>query len=139
MDGVVGFAPGVFDLFHVGHLDVLRRAAADCGRLVAGVCSDELAEALRGAPPVVPLIERMEIVGNCRYVADVVPLTAADLRAVHADLGFRVLYTGAEDEPLAFDLAGTGVRVQELTGVPRTRSAALRAALSTPGRRSSVA
>ena len=72
MHGVIGFAPGVFDLFHVGHLDVLRRSARLCDRLVVGVWSDELAERVHGTRPVVPQLERMEIVANVRHVDDVV-------------------------------------------------------------------
>ncbi|MBW8481602.1 adenylyltransferase/cytidyltransferase family protein [Actinomadura parmotrematis] len=131
MGAVTGFAPGVFDLFHVGHLDALGRAAAACDRLVAGVCTDELAAALFGAPPVVPLIERLEIVGACRHVAAAVPLDTADLRAAHAGLGFGVVFTGWRDAPppAALDLTGTGARVHAFTDLARTRSAVLRAAL----------
>jgi glycerol-3-phosphate cytidylyltransferase len=58
----IGFAPGVYDLFHIGHLNILREARRHCDRLVAGVTSDDLARCLKGRAPVVPLAERLDIV-----------------------------------------------------------------------------
>src|SRR3712207_9546213 len=55
---VVGYAPGAYDLFHIGHLNVLRHAAAHCDFLVAGVVSDEMLLLTKGRTPVVPLAER---------------------------------------------------------------------------------
>ena len=60
----IGYCPGVFDMFHVGHLNILRRARLDCDHLVAGVVTDEVVEQVKGRPPVVPLAERMEIVSE---------------------------------------------------------------------------
>ncbi|WP_217711257.1 adenylyltransferase/cytidyltransferase family protein [Actinomadura sp. NAK00032] len=143
MHHVVGFSPGVFDLFHVGHLDLLTRAAAQCDRLVVGVLADEAAEELLGARPIVPAIERMEIVSNVRYVADVVPLAGAGLRGVREAVGFHRVFTGTLDAPAAADverdLDGTGVAVVALDGLAETRSAVLRGALPGAGPRASVA
>src|SRR3954447_23494742 len=73
----IGYAPGVYDLFHVGHLNLLARARERCDHLVAGVVTDELATLAKGRAPVVPLNERLEIVRSIRYVdeavAEVVP------------------------------------------------------------------
>ncbi|GAA4106660.1 adenylyltransferase/cytidyltransferase family protein [Actinomadura miaoliensis] len=138
MHGVIGFTPGVFDLFHVGHLDVLRRSARSCDRLVVGVWSDELAERVHGARPVVPLLERMEIVGNVRGVHDVVPLEEAALRPAWDAVGFGVVFTGADASPgdsadsvgsaasAERELEGTGVRVVRFTDLAETRSPVLR-------------
>ncbi|GAA3945084.1 adenylyltransferase/cytidyltransferase family protein [Actinomadura viridis] len=143
MHGVVGYSPGVFDLFHVGHLDLLRRAGAECDRLVVGVLTDELAEGLWGARPVVPLIERMEIVGHVRQVAEAVPLETADLRGAWRSLGFHRVFTGCPDclggEDAERDLAGTGVPVTHFTGLAETGSPVLRDALLGSGPRTSVA
>jgi glycerol-3-phosphate cytidylyltransferase len=137
MHVAVGCSLGVFDLFHVGHLDLLRSAEARCDRLVAGVLTDELAEALLGARPIVPLIERMEIVGHCRHVAEVVPLAAADLRAAWESIGFDRLFTGGPDMITAGhaerDLAGTGVRLVHFTDLAETASPVLRDALAGAG------
>jgi glycerol-3-phosphate cytidylyltransferase len=134
MQCVVGYSPAVFDLFHVGHLDLLRRAEAGCDRLVAGVVTDELAEALLGVRPVVPLIERMEIVGNVRHVDEVVVLAEPDLRGAWESIGFEVLFTGSPDGVAVAEaeraLAGTDVRVVAFGGLAETRSPVLRNALA---------
>ena len=62
MGPLIGYVPGVFDLFHVGHLNVLRQARELCDVLVAGVVSDEVCEAVKGMRPFVPLEERIAIV-----------------------------------------------------------------------------
>ena len=62
MSGVIGYAPGAYDLFHVGHLNVLRQAREHCDVLVAGVVADEICELTKGVRPFVPLEERLEIV-----------------------------------------------------------------------------
>ena len=64
----IGYAPGCFDLFHIGHLNLLRQAKAQCDFLIAGVVADEVLIAHKGVIPVVPLAERLEIVRNVRYV-----------------------------------------------------------------------
>jgi len=56
----IGYAPGAFDLFHIGHLNLFRRAKERCDYLVAGVVSDEVLIAHKGVTPVVPLVERIE-------------------------------------------------------------------------------
>ena len=134
MQGVVGYSPGVFDLFHVGHLDLLRRAEAGCDRLVVGVLADELAAELHGVRPVVPLIERMEIVRNVRHVDEVVAVTEPGLRAAWETLAFDRLFTGCADgvpaEEAERELAGTEVRVVCFEGLAETSSAVLRGALA---------
>ena len=60
---VVGYVPGAFDMFHIGHLNVLKHAAEHCDHLIAGVVSDEMAMRAKGLCPVIPLAERLEIVG----------------------------------------------------------------------------
>ncbi len=58
-----GYVPGVFDMFHVGHLNLIRAARPYCDHLIVGVATDEVVERVKGRPPVVTLRERMEIVG----------------------------------------------------------------------------
>ena len=67
-----GYVQGTFDLFHVGHLNLLRRAKEQCGYLIAGVVSDELNEVYKGAKPYVPYEERAALVAACRYVDEVI-------------------------------------------------------------------
>lgn len=131
----LGYAPGVFDLFHVGHLNILRRARANCDRLVAGVCSDDLVVQLKGRPPVVPLSERLEIVGSVRYVDDTYVATMADKIKIWNDIGFDVIYKG--DDWLGTEVwtkleeafAKVGVEVVYFPYTAHTSSTRLREAL----------
>ena len=144
---VIGYAPGAYDLFHVGHLNLLRHAAGQCDHLIAGVVSDEMLELTKGRRPVVPLAERMEIVRNLRFVdqvhAEVVPDKLDTWRAV----GFDVIFKGDDwrgtpkGERLERDFAAVGVRVHYFPYTMHTSSTILREALaaingeSSPGRR----
>ena len=69
---VRGYVPGVFDLFHIGHLRIFQRAREACDVLIAGVVTDEVARAAKGRPPVIPFDERFEIVSSLRLVDEVV-------------------------------------------------------------------
>jgi glycerol-3-phosphate cytidylyltransferase len=67
----IGYAPGAFDLLHIGHLDLFRQAKSHCDFLIVGVASDEIVLEYKGALPVIPLPERLEIIrsipiGRCR-------------------------------------------------------------------------
>lgn len=92
--GVVGYVPGVFDMFHVGHLNILRHARAHCDHLIAGVVSDENAAVAKGRFPVVPLSERLEVVGHCRLVDEVVAETVPSKLDMWRDLDFHVIFKG---------------------------------------------
>lgn len=92
--GVIGYTAGVFDMFHAGHLHLLKQARARCDYLVVAVTTDELAEQTKGERPVVPALERMAIVQSMRYVDHVVPQTTADKTAAWRTFGFDVLFVG---------------------------------------------
>lgn len=70
----MGFTGGSFDLFHIGHLNLLRRCKEQCNYLMVGVMTDEFIEFQKGRKPFVPLDERMEVVRGIRYVDEVVPV-----------------------------------------------------------------
>lgn len=90
----IGYAPGAFDLFHIGHLNALRFAKEHCDLLVAGVVSDEICTQTKGVRPTIPTAERAEIVGALRCVDRVhVETTTSRLDAWEA-VGFTHLFKG---------------------------------------------
>lgn len=90
----IGYTTGVFDLFHVGHLNILKRAKAQCDILIVGVSTDELVMAYKNKQPVIPYIERMEIVAGIKYVDKVVPQITRDKIAAWEHLLFDVMFVG---------------------------------------------
>jgi glycerol-3-phosphate cytidylyltransferase len=74
----IGYAAGAFDLFHVGHLNILKHARENCDVLIAGVVSDEMLRQVKGVEPVIPTLERAEIVRSIRFVDDVYVETMPD-------------------------------------------------------------
>ena len=71
----IGYTTGVFDLFHIGHLNILKRARLECDYLIVGITSDELSLSAKNQKPVIPFQERMEIVESIKFVDEVVPQT----------------------------------------------------------------
>jgi len=65
---IIGYTAGCYDLFHIGHLNILKRAAAECDYLVVGVNSDKAMETHKGKLPIIPENERLEIIQSVRYV-----------------------------------------------------------------------
>lgn len=92
----VGYAAGVFDLFHIGHLNLLRRAKEQCDYLVVGVVVDEICFAAKGKRPFIPVEERLEIVSAIRYVDEAVLVTPdiADKTIAWKMHRFNCLFSG---------------------------------------------
>ena len=88
----VGYLTGTFDLFHIGHLNLLRRAKQYCDYLVVGVHTDG---SHKGKQLYIPLNERMEIVGACRYVDRVIECTSEDIDA-YDELKYDYLFVGSD-------------------------------------------
>lgn len=70
---IIGYTTGVFDMFHIGHLNILRRAKENCDYLIVGVSTDELCESYKHKKPVIPFEERVAIIKAIRFVDEVVP------------------------------------------------------------------
>jgi glycerol-3-phosphate cytidylyltransferase len=90
---VIGYTTGVFDLFHVGHVNVLRNAKSMCDRLIVGVTVDELV-AYKNKRSVIPFDERIEIVRACRYVDLAVPQQTMDKLDAFNRYKFNVMFVG---------------------------------------------
>lgn len=91
---VVGFAPGVFDVFHMGHLNILLRAKEHCDYLIVGVVTDERVEAVKGKTPMMPLDERRELVAALDLVDEVVVDDSVDKAEMWEKLHFDVIFKG---------------------------------------------
>lgn len=90
----VGYTTGVFDLFHVGHLNILMRAKEQCGHLIVGVMTDELVWKTKHKKPMIPFSERMAIVGAVRYVDEVVAEETLDKKEAWERLRFDAFFHG---------------------------------------------
>jgi glycerol-3-phosphate cytidylyltransferase len=90
----VGYAAGAYDLFHIGHLNILKHAKSDCDHLIAGVVSDEMLALTKGVSPVIPLAERLAIVQNIKYVDEAVAEDVPDKLEMWRRLRFDVFFKG---------------------------------------------
>jgi len=133
---VLGYVPGAYDVFHVGHLRILERSRQRCDRLVVGVVGDELAARARGELPAVPLAERMEIVAALPFVDDVVEDLSSDKAVAWERVRFDVLFKGNDwrgtpkGERLEAAMALVGAKVVYLPYTGEVSSTSLRADLS---------
>src|SRR6478752_4411540 len=136
MAGLIGYAPGVYDMFHVGHLNILRQAKNQCDFLIAGVVSDEMCELAKGRPPIVPLGERLEIVSHISYVDEAVAEVVPDKLETWESVQFNVLFKGDDwrgtpkGEKLERDFAQVGVEVVYFPYTMHTSSSLLRRVLA---------
>ncbi|SFD83476.1 glycerol-3-phosphate cytidylyltransferase [Pseudomonas citronellolis] len=90
---IVGYTTGVFDLFHIGHVNLLRNAKSMCDKLIVGVTSDELVS-YKNKKSVIPFEERLEIVRSIKYVDAVIPQETMDKFEAWEKLKFDVMFVG---------------------------------------------
>ena len=90
----IGYTTGVFDLFHIGHLNIIRQAKEQCEYLIVGVSTDDLVEKYKHKKPIIPYDERAAIVAAIRYVDEVVPQKTMDKLEAWKRLGFEVMFHG---------------------------------------------
>jgi glycerol-3-phosphate cytidylyltransferase len=90
---IIGYTSGVYDLFHIGHLNLLRNAKGMCDKLIVGVTTDELVS-YKLKTAVIPFPERMEIVRSIKYVDAVIPQETMDKIEMWRKIHFDVLFVG---------------------------------------------
>ena len=91
-----GYTTGVFDMFHIGHLNILRRAKEQCETLIVGVTTDELCFARKHKYPIIPENDRMSIVRAIRYVDKVVLQEDMDKKKAVEACGADVVFVGSD-------------------------------------------
>lgn len=113
----VGYTTGVFDMFHIGHLNVLKRSKELCDYLIVGVSTDELVRSYKHKTPVIPFEQRIEIVSAIKFVDMVVPQESMDKVAAYQKYKFNAIFHGSDWQgsdmynKLIADFAGLGVDV----------------------------
>lgn len=128
----IGYTTGVYDMFHIGHLNIIRRAKEQCEYLIVGVSTDECVQSYKNKTPIIPYDERAAIVQAIRYVDEVVPQTSMDklefLKKRHFDVMFHgdewkgtELYNKYEEE-----FAKYGSKIEYLTHTDGISSTILR-------------
>ena len=91
---VVGYTTGVYDMFHIGHLNVLKKAKEKCDYLIVGVSTDELVRCYKNKTPIIPYEERKSIVEAIRYVDKVVPQENRNKKEAFDKYKFDVVFVG---------------------------------------------
>lgn len=120
---IIGYTTGVFDIFHIGHLNILKQARSLCDRLIVGVTIDELL-GYKGAVANIPFEERIEIVRNIKWVDLAIPQDNHDKFEAWKKLKFDVMFIGDDwhntDRFKKFEkkLISVGVKIVYL---PRTK------------------
>jgi glycerol-3-phosphate cytidylyltransferase len=93
---IIGYTTGVFDMFHIGHLNILKRAKEQCDYLIVGVSTDDLVRNEKNKTPVIPFDERMEIVSSIKYVDCVVPQVDKNKLGAWEKYKFNVMFVGSD-------------------------------------------
>ena len=93
---IIGYTTGVFDMFHIGHLNILKRAKEQCDYLIVGVSTDEVVEEYKKKIPIIKFEERIAIVEAIKYVDEVVPQTTMDKMEAWKQLKFDVMFHGSD-------------------------------------------
>lgn len=92
----IGYTTGVYDMFHIGHLNILQRAKEQCDYLIVGVSTDEVVESYKHKTPIIPFSERIAIVSALKCVDQAVPQTSMDKMEAWKKLHFDALFHGSD-------------------------------------------
>ena len=129
---IIGYAAGAYDLFHYGHLEILRKAKENCDYLIAGVVHYDVLEVTKGRRPVIPIEERAAIVSHIDYVDEVHVETNPDKLETWKQKPFNVFFKGDDwkgtekGNALEARFAEVGVEVHYFPYTEHTSSTKLR-------------
>lgn len=132
----VGYVPGAWDMFHIGHLRIIERARQHCDQLVVGVVVDDALFEAKGKRPIVPFAERLEVVRSIDLVDDVVADRSSNKLDAWQRVGFDVLFKGDDwrgtpkGDRLEAQMRTVGIVVHYFPYTAHTSSTALRSILA---------
>lgn len=90
----IGYTQGAFDMFHIGHLNLIRNAKAQCEKLVVGVNSDELIEKYKKKTPIICETDRVDIISALKYVDRTVLVSDLDKGVIYNEIPFDAIFIG---------------------------------------------
>lgn len=133
---VIGYTSGVFDMFHIGHLNILQRAKERCDKLIVGVSTDDLVMEYKNKLPIIPYDQRAAIVQAIRYVDEVIPQYTMDKMKIWEKVRFEIMFHGNEWKGTDLydryekEFAKIGVRIEYLPHTDGISSSDLRARIT---------
>lgn len=93
---IIGYTAGVYDMFHIGHLNIIRNAKAQCDYLIVAVSTDELVKKEKNKTPIIPFKERKEIISALKYVDEVVPQYNKNKLGAWKKYKFNKMFVGSD-------------------------------------------
>ena len=93
---IIGYTTGVYDMFHIGHLNIIKRAKEQCDFLIVGVSTDELVQKEKSKTPIIPFEDRCKIVEAIRYVDKVVPQYNKNKMEAWKKYKFHKMFVGSD-------------------------------------------
>ena len=136
---IIGYTSGVFDMFHIGHLNIIKRAKEQCDYLMVGVSTDKVVEDNKHKQPIIPFADRVAILEAIKYVDKVVPQESYDIEGkikTVKDNNVRVMFVGSDWQgtekwnKIEEELAKIGCKVIYLPHTDGISSTDLRARLN---------
>ena len=127
----IGYTTGVYDLFHVGHLNILKQAKSLCEYLIVGVTIDELVS-YKAKSAIIPFEDRLEIIESIKYVDKAVPQASMDKFDAWKKYNFNAMFVGSDwqntDKWIAFEkkFSEVDVKVEYFEYTSRISSSILR-------------
>ncbi len=93
---VVGYTSGVYDMFHVGHLNLIKKARANCDYLIVSVTTDDLCLCQKKKNPIIPFEQRIEIIRSLKFVDLAVPQISMDKLSAWKQYQFNKIFVGSD-------------------------------------------